>query len=136
MEKNGVVTSNHFVTHSSHRYSMFPGDASTRYARRTTDGIDANGRLHSVARAPKSENFREIARGSCLYMLLFVFPRILSRNFVLTYLPTNFNSIISHLTKFYCIFFYLVSTFLSPVLYVYKLIINIFFLIFDIQTYF
>lgn len=55
-----MVTPNHFVTHSFHRYSMLPGDATTRYARGTTDGIDANGRLHSVARAPKFENFREI----------------------------------------------------------------------------
>lgn len=99
-----MVTSNHFVTHSSHRYSMLTGDATTRYTRGTTDGIDANGRLHSVARAPKFESFREIEGimagrepWAALRCSLFRFSsRILSRNFAATRLPRSpSNSIIS-----------------------------------------
>lgn len=91
---------NHLASRIRFISVMFPGDASARYARRTTGVSMPAERLHSVARAPKFENFREIEeimRGSyilplCPYSL---FLRILSPNFAVMRLPRDFDRTLS-----------------------------------------
>lgn len=71
--KRRVVTEPLRYTHSSHQHGL-PRRCLDAIRERNDGRIDANKRLHSAARAPKFENFREveeIARGNYIPPLCF-----------------------------------------------------------------